>query len=93
MKRQMVWGSSLEPEENLGQVALELGTKAVESSMRREVEASCTSYALQDEKLVDYQERKNGREKTDCQRSLRLLETWPGGPQCSKEALHAEAAE
>jgi len=93
MKRWMVWGWSLEPEENLRQVALELGTRAVESSMRREVEASCISCALHDEKLVDCQEGKNGTEKTDCQQSLRLLETWPGGSQYSKEALHAEAAE
>jgi hypothetical protein len=46
----MVWGWSLEPEENLGQVASGLAMMGEESSMRREVEASCTSCVLHGEK-------------------------------------------
>jgi hypothetical protein len=92
MIRRMVWEWSLEPEENLGPVALELAMRGEESSMRREVEASCTSYVLHDEKLAGCQGRKNAMEMTGYQRSLRLLEIWPGGPQRSKDASNAEAA-
>ena len=71
MKRPKVLECLLERLETLGPVALEPEMREEESLMTREVEASCTSCVLNDEKKASYHEQKNAMEATDAQRSLR----------------------